>query len=133
MSPSTPRASNHIESYSVPEYDNDSEDPSKPQRSAQESAIFLPFRNRPIRPLAPERKSTDYLGVNLPSEAGSIAPRESLAWDRKSRASVDALRNPFGRDSTYDGLGMEDEEEDDENEHQDSSQSETEEEAIEGD
>ncbi|TBU49371.1 hypothetical protein BD309DRAFT_74135 [Dichomitus squalens] len=94
------------------EYDNDSEDPSKPRRSAQESAVFLPFRNRPLRPPAPERRSTDYLGVNLPSETGSIAPRESLAWDRKSRASIDALRNPFGRDSTYDGLDMEEEEDD---------------------
>ncbi|KAH9853617.1 hypothetical protein C2E23DRAFT_112598 [Lenzites betulinus] len=92
------------------EYDNDDEDQSKPRISAQDSAIFLPFRNRPIRPPPPERRSTDYLGVALPSETGSIAPRESLAFDRKSRASMDALRNPFGRDSTYDG-GFEDEDE----------------------
>ncbi|KAI0775933.1 hypothetical protein BD413DRAFT_602463 [Trametes elegans] len=98
------------------EYDNDDEDPSKPRKSAQESAIFLPFRNRPIRPPPPERRSTDYLGVPLPSEiplsseTGSIAPRESIAFDRKSRSSIDALRNPFARDSTYDG-GHEDEDE----------------------
>ncbi|TFK87066.1 hypothetical protein K466DRAFT_599802 [Polyporus arcularius HHB13444] len=93
------------------EYDNDKDDPSKPPKSAQDSAIFLPFRNIPIRP---ERKSTDYLGVSLPSETGDSAPRptsrSSGAFDRKSRASIDALRNPFGRDSTYDA-GYEDEEE----------------------
>ena len=92
-----------------PEYDNDQDDPSKPKRSAQESAIFLPFRNRPTRP---ERRSADYLGVSLPSEAGD-APRESGAYDRKSRASIDNLRNPFGRDSTYDG-NLEDEDEEEE-------------------
>ncbi|EIW61322.1 uncharacterized protein TRAVEDRAFT_142971 [Trametes versicolor FP-101664 SS1] len=92
------------------EYDNDLEDPEKPKRSAQESAIFLPFRNRPLRPPAPERRSTDYLGVALPSETGSIAPRDSLAFDRRSRASIDALRNPFARESTYEG-GLDDDEE----------------------
>ncbi|KAI0663296.1 hypothetical protein C8Q70DRAFT_908001 [Cubamyces menziesii] len=92
------------------EYDNDDEDTSKPRRNAQDSAIFLPFRNRPIRPPPPERRSTDYLGVSLPSETGSIAPRDSVVIDRKSRGSLDALRNPFARDSTYDG-GLEDEEE----------------------
>ncbi|KAI0638050.1 hypothetical protein C8Q77DRAFT_1166468 [Trametes polyzona] len=95
------------------EYDNDDEDPSKPRKSAQDSAIFLPFRNRPIRPPPPERRSTDYLGVSLPSETGSIAPRESMAFDRKSRASIDALRNPFARDSTYDGALEDGEEEED--------------------
>ncbi|KAI1789558.1 hypothetical protein LXA43DRAFT_578348 [Ganoderma leucocontextum] len=94
------------------EYDNDSEDSSTPLRSAQESAIFLPFRNRPIRPPAPERRSTDYLGVSLPTETASIAPRESLAFDRKSRGSIDALRNPFARESTYSALDVEEEDED---------------------
>ncbi|KAI0698540.1 hypothetical protein C8T65DRAFT_660523 [Cerioporus squamosus] len=96
------------------EYDNDKDDPSKPPKSAQDSAIFLPFRNIPIRP---ERKSTDYLGVSLPSETGDSAPRpasrSSGAFDRKSRASIDALRNPFGRDSTYDAGYEEEEEEED--------------------
>ncbi|KAI0750666.1 hypothetical protein C8Q80DRAFT_1153253 [Daedaleopsis nitida] len=96
------------------EYDNDQDDLSKPPKSAQESAIFLPFRNS-NKPIHPARRSTDYLGVSLPSEAGDIPPsgRESVAFDRKSRASIDALRNPFGRDSTYDG-GLEDEEEEEE-------------------
>ncbi|KAI9066780.1 hypothetical protein FKP32DRAFT_1645237 [Trametes sanguinea] len=95
------------------EYDNDDEDPMKPRRNAQDSAIFLPFRNRPIRPPPrPDSRSTDYLGVHLPSETGSIAPRESVTLDRRSRGSLDALRNPFGRDSTYDG-GLEEEEEED--------------------
>ncbi|KAI0677115.1 hypothetical protein C8Q78DRAFT_960189 [Trametes maxima] len=94
------------------EYDNDEEDPSKPRRSAQDSAIFLPFRNKPIRPPPQERRSTDYLGVSLPSETGSIAPRESLAFDRRSRASIDALRNPFARESTYEGALEDDDDED---------------------
>ncbi|PIL37028.1 hypothetical protein GSI_00720 [Ganoderma sinense ZZ0214-1] len=94
------------------EYDNDTEHSSKPLRSAQESAIFLPFRNRPTRPPTPPRRSADYLGVSLPTETASIAPRESLAFDRKSRGSIDALRNPFSRDSTYSALDMEEDEED---------------------
>ena len=85
------------------EYDNDDEDPSKPRRNAQESAIFLPFRNRPIRSPPEPRRSADFLGVTLPSETGSVGARDSVAFDRKSRASIDALRNPFGRDSTYEG------------------------------
>lgn len=101
---------NHCQSDIPLEYDNDSEDSSKPLRSAQESAIFLPFRNRPIRPPTPQRRSADYLGVSLPTETASIAPRESLAFDRKSRGSIDALRNPFSRDSTYSALDMEEEE-----------------------
>ncbi len=49
----------------------------------------------------------------MPSEAGDIAGRESVAFDHKSRGSVDNLRNPFGRDSTFDG-GFEGEDEEDE-------------------
>ncbi|CDO71336.1 hypothetical protein BN946_scf184908.g94 [Trametes cinnabarina] len=95
------------------EYDNDDEDPSKPRKNAQDSAIFLPFRNRPIRPPPrPESRNTDYLRVPLPSETASISPRDSVPLDRRSRGSLDALRNPFGRDSTYDG-GLEEEEEED--------------------
>ncbi|KZT74264.1 hypothetical protein DAEQUDRAFT_734624 [Daedalea quercina L-15889] len=70
---------------------------------------------------AASRRSTDYLGVTLPSEVGSIrgpesvyGGRESIMDGRRSRSSTDALRNPFGRDSTYEG--MLDEEEDEERE-----------------
>ncbi|OCH90981.1 hypothetical protein OBBRIDRAFT_776061 [Obba rivulosa] len=93
------------------EYDNDSLDPAKPRRNAQESAIFAHLRrNRDLNGMSAARRSTDYLGVSLPSETGSIAGRESDQDGRRSRSSIDALRNPFGRDSTYEGI-LDDEEE----------------------
>ncbi|KAK7695981.1 hypothetical protein QCA50_000621 [Cerrena zonata] len=85
------------------EYDNDNLDPSEPRRNAQESAIFAHLRRNIPRAATAARRSTDYLGVSLPSENGSLNGRESVADVRRSRGSIDALRNPFGRDSTYDG------------------------------
>ncbi|KDQ20512.1 hypothetical protein BOTBODRAFT_61642 [Botryobasidium botryosum FD-172 SS1] len=66
------------------EYDNDPDDPTKPFRSAQESAIFAPTRrNTTLNPheiknyndIAPPhlRRTTDYLGVQLPSEGKSVS------------------------------------------------------------
>ncbi|KAF8655308.1 hypothetical protein AX16_003205 [Volvariella volvacea WC 439] len=89
------------------EYDNDPDNPDAPYRSAQESAIFLPLRR--IAASRPPRKS-DYLGVSIPSETGSHGGRESMMDNRRSRisrASFDALRNPFGPDDT---IASEDEE-----------------------
>ena len=70
------------------EYDNDPDNPDAPHRSAHESAIFAHLRRNV--PLNKSRRSTDYLGVQVPSEVGSDPP------NRRSRASIDALRNPFG-------------------------------------
>jgi len=94
------------------EYDNDTDDPNVPQRSAQESVIFARFRQNPaIRPNLGLRKS-DYLGVSLPSEACSTAGIESNLAKRRSRSSLHALRNPFGGDNQSElGLNEEDEEE----------------------
>ena len=44
------------------------------------------------------RRSTDHLGVRLPNERGSVAGRESVLENhdpRRSRASIDMMRNPF--------------------------------------
>ncbi|EAU84772.2 hypothetical protein CC1G_00291 [Coprinopsis cinerea okayama7 len=88
------------------EYDNDSEDPDAPRRSAQESAIFAHLRRNPAaRPDLSARKSSNYLTA---TQNG----RESIADTRRSRASrgsLDALRNPFGADgnSEYDDDGDE--------------------------
>lgn len=69
------------------EYDNDPDNPDAPHRSAHESAIFAHLRRHdPLK----SRRSVDYLGVQVPSEVGSDPP------NRKSKASIDALRNPFG-------------------------------------
>ncbi|KAF8165359.1 hypothetical protein B0H34DRAFT_793756 [Crassisporium funariophilum] len=84
------------------EYDNDLEDPDAPYRSAQDSAIFAHLRRNPAaRPELASRKS-DYLGVSIPSESGSVGGRESALNNRRSRGSrgsMDALRNPFGGDN----------------------------------
>ncbi|KIM46201.1 hypothetical protein M413DRAFT_16921 [Hebeloma cylindrosporum] len=84
------------------EYDNDLENPDIPYRSAQDSAIFAHLRRNPAaRPELPSRRS-DYLGVSLPSESGSLGCRESALDTRRSRASkgsMDLLRNPFGADN----------------------------------
>ncbi|TFK55690.1 hypothetical protein OE88DRAFT_1652114 [Heliocybe sulcata] len=89
------------------EYDNDASNPGATFRSAHDSAIFAHLRRaNGLRPAA--RKSTDYLGVALPSEAGSGSGgvRESAAFEsgRKSRASMDGLRNPFGAAEEHDEL-----------------------------
>ncbi|KAF9009081.1 hypothetical protein BDQ17DRAFT_1349492 [Cyathus striatus] len=98
------------------EYDNDPDNPDAPCRSAQDSAIFAHLRRNPAaRPGITQRKS-DYLGVSLPSETGSLGGRESAIGTRRSRASrasFDALRNPFGAEDAFDesedGLPHEDE------------------------
>lgn len=82
--------------HSVLEYDNDPSNPEAPYRSAHESAIFAHLR-RNVRPGVVSRKS-DYLGVSLPSETGSLGGRESALDGRRSRSSIDALRNPFKGD-----------------------------------
>ncbi|KAG6900978.1 hypothetical protein C0993_004416 [Termitomyces sp. T159_Od127] len=90
------------------EYDNDLEDPDAPGRSAQESAIFLPFRH-----YATDRaRKTDFLGVPLASDAVTTAksPRSSSALGHQSKASISTLHNPFGRD---DHLEEEDNQEED--------------------
>ncbi|KAJ6515929.1 hypothetical protein C8R45DRAFT_223821 [Mycena sanguinolenta] len=96
------------------EYDNDPTNPDAPYRSAQESAIFASFRRaqQSRTQLAATRKS-DYLGVALPSDAGSLGGRESAMSGRKSRGSLNILRNPFGADESGD---YEDEEEDEDDE-----------------
>ncbi|KAH9482634.1 hypothetical protein JR316_0004734 [Psilocybe cubensis] len=85
------------------EYDNDLDDPTAPYRSAQDSAIFAHLRRNPAaRPDLASRKS-DLLGVSLPSDSASLAGRESALDTRRSRASkasLDALRNPFAVDNT---------------------------------
>ncbi|KAF9651157.1 hypothetical protein BDM02DRAFT_978593 [Thelephora ganbajun] len=82
------------------EYDNDLSNPDCPFRSAADSAIFAQFRQHKeerARSAMP-RHSTDHLAVKLPSDRGSVAGRESALdnYDsRRSRASIDVLRNPF--------------------------------------
>ncbi|KAG6880047.1 hypothetical protein C0992_007364 [Termitomyces sp. T32_za158] len=90
------------------EYDNDLEDPDAPGRSAQESAIFLPFRHYATN----RARKTDFLGVTLASDAVTTAksPRSSSALGHQSRASISTLHNPFGRD---DHLEEEDNQEED--------------------
>ncbi|KAG2367393.1 hypothetical protein BDR07DRAFT_1326932 [Suillus spraguei] len=78
------------------EYDNDPTNPHLPLVSAHDSAIFAHLRR------GQPRKSTDYLGVSVPSEAGDSTPGH-----RRSRSSIDGLRNPFGAD---DDEELEDEE-----------------------
>ncbi|KAJ7744441.1 hypothetical protein DFH07DRAFT_22025 [Mycena maculata] len=92
------------------EYDNDPTNPEAPHRSAQESAIFANFRRAQSRAQLAVRKS-DYLGVALPSETGSLGGRESALSGRRSRGSLNILRNPFGADESGE---YEDEEGDDE-------------------
>ncbi|KAF9451710.1 hypothetical protein P691DRAFT_723478 [Macrolepiota fuliginosa MF-IS2] len=81
------------------EYDNDPDNPDAPRRSAQESAIFAHFRRNPAAPPQSAARQSDYLGVSLPSETGSLGGKESAPGTRRSRGSIDALRNPFGADS----------------------------------
>lgn len=90
------------------EYDNDLEDPDAPGRSAQESAIFLPFRQYATN----RARKTDYLGVPLASDVVPTAksPRSNSALGHQSRVSISTLHNPFGRD---DHLEEEDNQEED--------------------
>ncbi|KAF9568915.1 hypothetical protein CPC08DRAFT_702032 [Agrocybe pediades] len=96
------------------EYDNDPDDPNAPRRSAQDSAIFAHLRRNPAaRPDLASRKS-DLLGVSLPSDSESFAGRESALDNRRSRASkasIDALRNPFGADNQSEYEELEEDEE----------------------
>jgi hypothetical protein len=82
------------------EYDNDPDSPST-GRSAHDSAIFAHLRRAAPRPPA-SRRSTDYLGVALPSDAGAPAgdPEETeLAYRRSiATSSIHALVNPFGKE-----------------------------------
>lgn len=82
-----------------PEYDNDPDDPRAPQRSAYDSAIFARLRNANgnIHATKEAGRSTDYLGIALPSDTG--APTEvDKDLTRRSKASIDMLHNPFGGD-----------------------------------
>ncbi|KAJ7937085.1 hypothetical protein B0H13DRAFT_1944138 [Mycena leptocephala] len=97
------------------EYDNDPTNPDAPHRSAQESAIFANFRRAQSRAQFAARKS-DYLGVALPSETGSLGGRESAMSGRRSRGSLNILRNPFGADESGDYEDEEGEGDEDENE-----------------
>ena len=81
------------------EYDNDLDNPDTPRRYAQESAIFAHFRRNPAAASRIALRQSDYLGINLPSETGSLGGKESALGTRRSRGSIDALRNPFGADS----------------------------------
>lgn len=75
------------------EYDNDPTDPDKPFYSAQESAIFAPARNSRLGPYPP-RRSSNYLGVNLPSEGGST-PADLQHGRAPSSLSGLMVTNPF--------------------------------------
>ncbi len=88
------------------EYDNDPDDPIKPKRSAQESAIFAHLRRSGPVPkpesvleyddLPEPRRSKDFLKVPLPSDDASLfAPMEPTLGSRASidgRRSLDVLR-----------------------------------------
>ncbi|KAI5123404.1 hypothetical protein M0805_006110 [Coniferiporia weirii] len=81
------------------EYDNDPDNPRAPQRSAYDSAIFARLRNANgnIHATKEADRSTDYLGIALPSDTG--APTEvDKDFTRRSKASIDMLHNPFGGD-----------------------------------
>jgi len=88
-----------LPAHLVAEYDNDLDNPNTPRRHAQESAIFAHFRRNPAAASRNAPRQSDYLGVNLPSETGSLGGKESALGTRRSRGSIDALRNPFGADS----------------------------------
>ncbi|KAF7433424.1 hypothetical protein PC9H_005376 [Pleurotus ostreatus] len=79
------------------EYDNDTSNPEAPYRSAHDSAIFAHLRQNGMMRPPTERRQSDYLGVSVPSESGSLGGRESALETRRSRGSSDALRNPFAQ------------------------------------
>ncbi|KAF8341275.1 uncharacterized protein EI90DRAFT_3150440 [Cantharellus anzutake] len=88
------------------EYDNDPDDPTKPKRSAQDSAIFSHLRRSGPVPkpesvldyddLPEPRRSKDFLRVPLPGDDDSLfSPMESTFGVRASidgRRSLDVLR-----------------------------------------
>ncbi|KAI0036713.1 hypothetical protein K488DRAFT_40474 [Vararia minispora EC-137] len=77
------------------EYDNDISNPDAPFRSAQESAIFSHMRQADTAVRTAARRSTDYLGVNLPSDTGgSQSPRNSHVRAQSSLSGL--MTNPFG-------------------------------------
>ncbi|KAG6919443.1 hypothetical protein DXG01_006326 [Tephrocybe rancida] len=82
------------------EYDNDLENPDAPNRSAQESAIFLPFRQTALN----RTRKNDYLGVPLAGDGGAAGKsiKSNSALGHQSRASISTLHNPFGRDDHED-------------------------------
>ena len=89
------------------EYDNDPSDPTKPIRSAHESAIFAHLRRIP--PLPPQRrKSVDYLGVELPGDNGADSGAEEPVATPLS--PTDTLRNPFGRNTIVSEVAIGEEE-----------------------
>lgn len=87
------------------EYDNDSENPEAPRRSAQESAIFAHLRKNPAaRPKVPTRKSentTVPLSTAGPESIGGVASKHGTRRSKASRDSVNILRNPFGQGDDY--------------------------------
>ncbi|KAM6495900.1 hypothetical protein JOM56_008606 [Amanita muscaria] len=87
------------------EYDNDPTNPNAPVTKAQDSAIFAHFRRNPAAPPQLSSRKSDYLGVSLPTETGSLGGRESLLdttrRSRASRGSLHTLRNPFGPDDLF--------------------------------
>ncbi|KAG6854795.1 hypothetical protein C0991_001222 [Blastosporella zonata] len=82
------------------EYDNDLDNPDAPNRYAQESAIFLPFRQSALN----RTRKNDYLGVPLAGDGGNAGKslRSNSALGHQSRASISTLHNPFGRDDHLD-------------------------------
>ncbi|KAH9977723.1 hypothetical protein BGW80DRAFT_1435453 [Lactifluus volemus] len=77
--------------------DNDPSDPTKPFRSAHESA---------------RRKSVDYLSIDLPGGHATGSKTESVQGLSRTPSSADMLRNPFGRDTIFsDGAPEEGEDE----------------------
>ena len=85
----------HPISFHLVEYDNDPDDPSKPLRSAQDSAIFafLHHAKDPRKVMMgyqePRRNSVDYLGVALPNDATGVESTSASAqnYDDTGRTS----------------------------------------------
>jgi hypothetical protein len=95
----------------VLEYDNDPEDPHKPTRSAQESAIFANFRRNPRSYPPPTPVQTDYLGVSVDGAEHGVLPTESNPRaSRASALSINTIGNPFGVDDQITEEGPQEEE-----------------------
>ena len=95
---------NQLSDLPILEYDNDPSDPTKPFRSAHESAIFAHLRRIPPLPKQ-RRKSVDYLSVTIPGE-------QSVQRHSRAPSSADGLSNPFGRDTIFSEGAAEDDEDD---------------------